>query len=85
MRCPACLLWRPLMDKLVRGLADFIRRKRPRLQATFRRLAHGQNPVALLLACSDSRIVSSLLFTWSGPISMCITEPTGDSSAWTKT
>lgn len=49
------------MNKLLRGVGDFIRHKRPRLRATFRRLAHGQNPVALLLTCSDSRIVSSLL------------------------
>jgi carbonic anhydrase len=49
------------MNKLVRGIADFVRRKRPGLQATFQRLAQGQEPVALLVACSDSRIVSSLL------------------------
>lgn len=49
------------MNKLVRGIADFVRRKRPGLQATFERLARGQEPVALLVACSDSRIVSSLL------------------------
>lgn len=49
------------MDKILRGVSEFIRRRRPRLRATFKRLAHGQNPVALLLACSDSRVVSSLL------------------------
>jgi carbonic anhydrase len=49
------------MDKILRGVGEFIRRRRPRLRATFKRLAHGQNPVALLLACSDSRVVSSLL------------------------
>lgn len=49
------------MNKVIRGIADFVRRKRPGLQATFRRLAEGQEPVALLVACSDSRIVSSLL------------------------
>jgi carbonic anhydrase len=49
------------MDKILRGVSEFIRRRRPRLQATFKRLAHGQNPVALLLACSDSRVVPSLL------------------------
>ena len=47
--------------KLIRGIADFARHKRPRLLARFRQLAHHQNPLALLLACSDSRIVSSLL------------------------
>jgi len=49
------------MDKILRGVGDFIRRRRPRLRATFKRLAHGQNPLALLLTCSDSRVVSSLL------------------------
>jgi carbonic anhydrase len=49
------------MDKILRGVGDFIRRRRPHLRTTFKRLAHGQNPVALLLTCSDSRVVSSLL------------------------
>ncbi len=49
------------MDKILRGVSEFIRRRRPHLRATFKRLAHGQNPVALLLTCSDSRVVSSLL------------------------
>jgi Flp pilus assembly pilin Flp len=49
------------MDKILRGVSEFIRRRRPRLRATFKRLAHGQNPSALLLTCSDSRVVSSLL------------------------
>jgi carbonic anhydrase len=49
------------MDKILRGVSEFIRRRRPRLRATFKRLAHGQNPVALLLTCADSRVVSSLL------------------------
>jgi carbonic anhydrase len=49
------------MDKLLRGLGNFIRHRRPGLRATFKRLAHGQEPVALLLACSDSRVVPSLL------------------------
>jgi len=49
------------MDKILRGVSEFIRRRRPRLRATFKRLAHGQNPTALLLTCADSRVVSSLL------------------------
>lgn len=49
------------MDKILRGVSEFIRRRRPRLRATFKRLAHAQNPAALLLTCSDSRVVSSLL------------------------
>ena len=49
------------MDKLLRGLGDFIRRRQPGLRGTFKRLAKGQNPIALVLACSDSRVVPSLL------------------------
>jgi carbonic anhydrase len=49
------------MNTVIRGIADFVRRRRPGLRATFQRLAQGQEPVALLLTCSDSRIVSSLL------------------------
>jgi len=49
------------MNKVVRGIADFVRSKRPGMRAAFQRLAQGQEPVALLVACSDSRIVSSLL------------------------
>src|SRR5215813_11505606 len=53
----------PLMEKLLRGVSVFIRRRRPGLRATFKRLAQGQNPIALLLACSDSRVVPSLLLS----------------------
>ena len=51
------------MEKLLRGVGTFIRRRRPGLRATFKRLAQGQNPIALLLACSDSRVVPSLLLS----------------------
>jgi len=51
------------MEKLLRGVSVFIRRRRPALRATFKRLAQGQNPIALLLACSDSRVVPGLLLS----------------------
>jgi len=51
------------MEKLLRGVSVFIRRRRPALRATFKRLARGQNPIALLLACSDSRVVPGLLLS----------------------
>ena len=50
-----------LHSGILGGMAHFVRRRRPRLKAAFRRLPHDQHPVALLLTCSDSRIVSSLL------------------------
>ena len=48
-------------SKILHGMASFVRRRRPGLKSVFRSLAHDQHPVALLLTCSDSRIVSSLL------------------------
>jgi Carbonic anhydrase len=45
-----------------RGVADFRQRKQPQLQDTFRDLARSQNPATRLITCSDSRIVSGLLF-----------------------
>jgi carbonic anhydrase len=50
------------VHKLIRGVADFVHRKQPAYRAAFRGLAHDQRPRALLLTCSDSRIVSALLF-----------------------
>jgi carbonic anhydrase len=44
------------MRKLVQGIADFRRRIRPKVRETFARLALGQRPDALFIACSDSRV-----------------------------
>jgi len=44
------------MRKLVRGIVDFRNRVRPVARETFARLALGQNPDALFIACSDSRV-----------------------------
>lgn len=44
------------MRKLVRGIVDFRNNVRPRTRATFARLALGQSPDALFIACSDSRV-----------------------------
>ena len=44
------------MRKLVRGIVDFRRRVRPEVRDTFARLALGQRPDALFIACSDSRV-----------------------------
>ena len=51
------------MEKLLREVSVFIRRRRPALPSTFKRLTQGQNPIALLLACSDSRVVPGLLLS----------------------
>jgi carbonic anhydrase len=42
--------------KPVRGIVDFRNRVRPVARETFARLALGQNPDVLFIACSDSRV-----------------------------
>jgi len=46
--------------KLIQGIIEFRRKVRPDYRETFARLALGQSPDALLVACSDSRVVPSL-------------------------
>lgn len=48
------------MKKLIQGLLDFQRHGLPAYRATFARLAHGQSPDCLFIACSDSRVVPNL-------------------------
>lgn len=48
------------MRKLLRGIVDFRTNVRPSYRETFARLALGQAPDALLVACSDSRVVPNL-------------------------
>src|SRR5436305_14266568 len=44
------------MRKLVRGIVDFSNRVRPTARQNLAGLALGQNPDALFIACSDSRV-----------------------------
>ena len=44
------------MRKLVQGIVDFRNRVRPIARETFARLALGQKPDVLFIACSDSRV-----------------------------
>jgi carbonic anhydrase len=44
------------MRKLVQGIVEFRNRVRPAVRETFARLALGQRPDALFIACSDSRV-----------------------------
>lgn len=48
------------MRKLIRGIIDFRRNRRPGYQETFARLALGQAPDALFIACSDSRVAANV-------------------------
>src|SRR5579859_1890618 len=44
------------MRKLIQGIMDFRKNRRPEYKETFARLALGQSPDALFIACSDSRV-----------------------------
>lgn len=48
------------MKKLLSGILDFRKRVQPGYRETFARLALGQSPDALFVACSDSRVVPNL-------------------------
>jgi len=48
------------VKKLIEGILEFRRAARPGYRETFARLALGQSPDALLIACSDSRVVPNL-------------------------
>ncbi|MDQ3232118.1 MAG: carbonic anhydrase [Pseudobdellovibrionaceae bacterium] len=48
------------MKKLLKGIVDFREKLQPAYRETFARLALGQSPDALLIACSDSRVVPNL-------------------------
>jgi carbonic anhydrase len=48
------------VKKLIQGIVDFRKKLRPEYRETFARLALGQSPDALLIACSDSRVVPNL-------------------------
>ena len=48
------------MKKLLKGIVDFRLRLRPKVRETFAKLALGQSPDSLLIACSDSRVAPNL-------------------------
>jgi carbonic anhydrase len=48
------------MKKLIRGIVEFHEKVRPGVREAFARLALGQSPDALLIACSDSRVAPNL-------------------------
>ncbi len=54
------------MKKLLRGIVDFRKNVRPACKDTFAKLALGQRPDTLFIACSDSRVVPNL-FASSDP------------------
>ena len=48
------------MKRLIQGIVEFRKKVRPGYRETFARLALGQSPDALLIACSDSRVAPNL-------------------------
>ena len=48
------------MKKLIQGIIDFRRKIKPGYRETFARLALGQKPDSLFIACSDSRVAANL-------------------------
>ena len=65
------------MIKLIRGIVDFRKNKRPLYKEIFAKLALGQSPDALLIACSDSRVVPNL-FASSDPGDLFVVRNVGN-------
>src|SRR5258708_15025019 len=48
------------MKKLIQGIMEFRRTRREAMRETFAKLALGQNPDSLFIACSDSRVAANV-------------------------
>ncbi len=65
------------MKKLINGITDFRRNVLPGYRETFARLALGQSPDALFIACSDSRVAVNL-FASSDPGDLFVVRNVGN-------
>ncbi|HEV2125023.1 MAG TPA: carbonic anhydrase [Chloroflexota bacterium] len=65
------------MRKLIKGIVDFRQHVRPDYKETFARLALGQAPDCLFIACSDSRVVPHL-FASTEPGDLFVTRNVGN-------
>jgi carbonic anhydrase len=65
------------MKKLIRGIVDFRKNRRPLVKETFAQLALGQRPDTLLIACADSRVVPDL-FASSDPGDLFVVRNVGN-------
>lgn len=65
------------MKKLLHGILDFRRRVRPTVKDTFAKLALGQRPDCLLIACSDSRVAVNV-FASTEPGDMLVVRNAGN-------
>lgn len=65
------------MRKLIRGIVDFRETRLPQYAERFRELSLGQAPDALLITCSDSRVVPELLIS-TDPGDLFVTRNVGN-------
>jgi carbonic anhydrase len=65
------------MKKLIRGIVDFRKNVRDGYKDVFARLALGQRPDTLFIACSDSRVVPNL-FASSDPGDLLVVRNVGN-------
>lgn len=65
------------MKKLISGIVDFRKNVRPAWKDTFAKLALGQRPDTLFIACSDSRVVPNV-FASSDPGDLFVVRNVGN-------
>jgi carbonic anhydrase len=65
------------MKKLIRGILEFRKTRRPDYAEAFSKLALGQSPDSLFIACSDSRVVPNL-FASSEPGDLLVLRNVGN-------
>lgn len=65
------------MRKLIHGIIEFRKKQLPDYKETFARLALGQSPDTLFIACSDSRVVPNL-FASTNPGDLFVTRNVGN-------
>ena len=65
------------MRKLLDGIVKFRREVRPKVRRRFARLALGQTPDAMLVACSDSRVAPNV-FASTDPGDLFVTRNVGN-------
>lgn len=65
------------MRKLLRGIVRFRTEVRPKVRSRFARLALGQRPDAMLIACSDSRVAPNV-FASTDPGDLFVTRNVGN-------